>query len=99
LNGVANGIPAVLFFLYLDNILGTTETQRAIYVVLYFGCTVLAMPVWLNLSKLIGKHRVWCWAMVIASVSFVTCYIPSRGKLYIFRCSMCNNRNVSGGRS
>lgn len=84
LNGIANGIPAVLFFLYLDNILGTTETQRAIYVVLYFGCTVLAMPLWLNLSKLIGKHKIWCWAMVIASVSFVTVIFLPEGSFIFF---------------
>ena len=84
LNGIANGIPAVLFFLYLDNILGTTETQRAIYVVLYFGCTVLAMPIWLHLSKLIGKHKIWCWAMIIASVSFVTVIFLPEGSFICF---------------
>ena len=83
INGIANGIPAVLFFLYLENILGTTESQRAIYITLYFGSTVLAMPFWLHLSKLVGKHKIWCWAMSIAIVTFVSViFIPEGSFIY-----------------
>ena len=83
LNGIANGIPAVLFFLYLDTFLGATETQRALYVVLYFGSTVLTMPLWPHLSNLIGKHKVWCWAMITASISFLcVIFLPEGSFIY-----------------
>ena len=84
LNGIANGIPAVLFFLYLDTFLGATETQRALYVVLYFGSTVLTMPLWPHLSNLIGKHKVWCWAMVTASISFLCVIFLPEGSFVYF---------------
>ncbi len=70
LNGLANGIPAVLFFLYLDKVLGAGEIQRAVLIVIYFSAAVMAMPIWLLLSKFFGKHKIWCYAMLLAVSAF-----------------------------
>ena len=60
------------------------SSQRALYVVLYFGSTVLTMPLWPHLSNLIGKHKVWCWAMVTASISFLCVIFLPEGSFVYF---------------
>jgi GPH family glycoside/pentoside/hexuronide:cation symporter len=70
LNGLANGIPAALFLLYLEHGLGAGERQRPFFILLYFVAAVLAMPLWLALSRRYGKHRTWCVAMISACIAF-----------------------------
>ncbi|MED5473011.1 MAG: MFS transporter [Pseudomonadota bacterium] len=84
LNGIANGIPSVLFFLYLDKVLGVNETQRAVLILIYFSTAVAAMPAWLSLSKVFNKHRVWCYAMIIAIGAFSLVPFLPDGAFYLF---------------
>lgn len=80
INGLANGIPAVLFLLYLDYGLGAGETIRGLFILVYFLCAVLSMPLWGRVSANLGKHRAWCLAMICASLAFVTVpLIPTGG--------------------
>lgn len=72
LNGIANGIPAALFFLFLDHGLGVGADERPLYVLAYFLAAVAAIPGWYRLSARLGKHRTWCWAMLVACASFLT---------------------------
>ncbi|MEX2644139.1 MAG: MFS transporter [Acetobacterales bacterium] len=76
-NGLANGLPAVLFPLYLEHGLQADSTQRGILIFLYFVCGVLAIPFWVRLSARYGKHRIWSAAMVAACAAFV--WVPALG--------------------
>jgi len=69
-NGIANGIPAALFFLYLKHGLGVNEDARSGFVLVYFIAAILAIPFWAVLSKRMGKHRTWCIAMGAACGGF-----------------------------
>ena len=71
INGLANGLPMILFPLYLKHALGADETTRGVFILVYFLAGLLAIPMWLALSRRFGKHRVWCWAMVVACAAFV----------------------------
>tara|TARA_B100000686_G_scaffold246789_1_gene256242 strand:+ start:440 stop:1756 length:1317 start_codon:yes stop_codon:yes gene_type:complete len=84
LNGIANGIPSVLFFLYLDKVLGVNETQRAVLILIYFSTAVAAMPAWLSLSKVFNKHRVWCYAMILAIGAFSLVPFLPEGAFHLF---------------
>jgi GPH family glycoside/pentoside/hexuronide:cation symporter len=80
LNGLANGIPAALFFLYLEHGLGASAVERPWFVLTYFACAIAAIPVWQSLSGRFGKHVVWCCAMAAACAAFVTVpFIPQGG--------------------
>lgn len=80
LNGLANGIPAALFFLYLEHGLGASAVERPWFVLTYFVCAIAAIPFWGALSRHSGKHVVWCWAMVAACAAFATVpFIPQGG--------------------
>ncbi len=82
LNGLANGIPAALFFLYLEHGLGVDESNRPLFILLYFLSAVVTIPIWSSLSFHFGKHRTWCYAMLLASLAFLTVpLVPAGGFL------------------
>ncbi len=70
LNGLATGLPAVLFPLYLEFGLGAGQIARGAMIFAYFAAGCAAIPIWLLLSRAYGKHRVWCGAMVMAIAAF-----------------------------
>jgi Na+/melibiose symporter-like transporter len=70
-NGLANGLPSVLFPLYLQHALGAGTAASGVLIMAYFVAGVAAIPGWLALSRRFGKHRVWCWAMIMACLAFV----------------------------
>lgn len=80
LNGLANGVPAALFVIYLEHALGADVGQRSLFILLYFLSAIAAISLWLPLSRRFGKHRIWCWTMAAACVSFaVVPLIPQGG--------------------
>jgi Na+/melibiose symporter-like transporter len=76
LNGIANGLPATLFLLYVEHVLAKPEWSGGLLFV-YFLCGIVAIPLWLRLSRRWGKHRTWIVAMVIASAVFA--FVPLLG--------------------
>jgi len=69
LNGVANGLPATLFLLFVEFGLGAPE-QSGLLLLTYFLSAVVGLPLWLWLGKRWGKHRCWCGAMIWACLWF-----------------------------
>jgi len=76
LNGIANGLPASLFLLFVDHVIERPEWSGFLLFV-YFLCGVAAIPLWLRLSARYGKHRVWIAAMLWATAVFV--FVPLLG--------------------
>ena len=77
LNSLANGIPAVLFILFMKHVLSASDLERGLLTFVYFLAGILGIPFWLWLSGLIGKHRAWCVAMVLACIAFA--FVPALG--------------------
>lgn len=69
LNGVANGLPATLFILYVEVRLGLPE-QSGLFLLTYLGVAVIGIPVWILIARRIGKHKAWCVAMIWACCWF-----------------------------
>jgi Na+/melibiose symporter-like transporter len=69
LNGVANGLPATLFLLFVQHVIGE-EANAGLFLLLYFVSGMLSVPVWLQLSYRFGKHRTWAFAMLWACAAF-----------------------------
>jgi len=69
-NGLANGIPAALYLLYLEHGLGLPAPQRPLYILVYFLSAVVAIPGWRALSAGWTKHGTWSAAMLAACIAF-----------------------------
>lgn len=83
-NGIANGVPAVLFPLYVTRTLGGDEGDRGLLILIYFGAAVLSLPVWLGLSRLLDKIDLWRGAMLFAICAFVPATWLGPGDLHAF---------------
>ncbi len=84
LNGLANGIPAVLFPLYCTYVLAVDDQTRNLLLALYFGCAVAGIPLWLVLSRTLSKHRAWALAMVVTCPAFAAAALLGPGDAGIF---------------
>ena len=63
LNGIANGAPAALFLLFVNHVLGANEWQQGLLLLSYFMGGILSIPLWVLVSRRIGKHRAWMLAI------------------------------------
>ncbi len=78
INGIAYGLPATLFLLYVEHVLRAEHLAWPLLAV-YFASAVAGVPVWLRLSRRFGKHRVWMAAMGMAAASFWTALLLGEG--------------------
>ena len=83
-NGLANGLPAVLFLLYMEHALNIGADDRPLYILAYFLPGVLGVPIWVWLSRHSDKHKVWCGAMLMASVAFAVVPFISPDHVWMF---------------
>ncbi len=84
INGLATGIPASLFLLYLEHALQAGQTARSVLTLVYFFSAVAAIPAWLMLSRKWSKHRTWCVSMIIACLAFVWVPLLEPGQVIAF---------------
>lgn len=70
LNGIANGLPAVLFPLFVQDVLGFGETALFALLAVYFGAAVVAAPLWLELARRYGKATAWSIAIACNMLVF-----------------------------
>ncbi|MDG4720653.1 MULTISPECIES: MFS transporter [Thalassospira] len=74
INGLAAGLPAVCFPLFVRYYLELDQDVENVLILVYFAAAILAIPVWVLLAARMGKHRVWCIAMIMAIAAF--CFVP-----------------------
>ncbi len=83
LNGLANGLPATLFLLFVGDVIDRPAAAGVLLLV-YFLCGIAAVPAWLKLSYRYGKHRSWAIAMAWASLAFLGVPWLGPGDVYAF---------------
>lgn len=83
LNGAANGLPAALFVFFVSQRLETANLAGPLLLI-YFGAAIISTPFWLRLSKVVPKNKLWCYAMVYASVVFGCTLFVGSGDLLLF---------------
>jgi len=76
INSIANGLPATLFLLFVAHVLESPDWSGPLLLV-YFACGVLAIPLWLKVSRRHGKHRTWIAAMLATTLAFM--FVPLLG--------------------
>ncbi len=83
LNGIANGLPASLFLLFVQTLIGSDQ-DAGILLLAYFGAGFLGLPLWLGLARRLGKHRTWCLAMLFTCAVFATVPFIQAGQFWFF---------------
>lgn len=69
LNGAANGLTATLFFLFAERVLILPD-QAQLFLVAYFACGIVSVPLWLMIARRLGKHRAWSAGLAAACLGF-----------------------------
>jgi len=83
LNAVGNAIPASLFILFVTHVIDAPD-QVGRMLFLYFVCSALSVPVWVALSKKIGKHQTWTVAILLAAAFFIWTPFLNENSLGLF---------------
>lgn len=76
INGLANGLPATLFLLFVEHVLDAPD-QQGVLLFAYFFFGIVGVPLWLGVASRLGKHRTWCIAMIINAAIFA--FVPFLG--------------------
>ena len=85
LNGIANGLPATLFVLYVTNVLALSfESAVGPLLLLYFFAAIVGVPLWIWLSKRLGKLKAWLLSMALASIGFAPAAFLGAGDVILF---------------
>lgn len=69
-NGTAAAIPSVTVLFFVADVL-RAEEMAGLFLVLYFVAAACSMPLWMKLSRHVGKLRAWLISMVLAIAVFM----------------------------
>jgi Na+/melibiose symporter-like transporter len=70
LNGISAALPATLFLDFVQYRLGRADWAGPLLIV-YFICGILALPLWLRISKKQDKTKAWIFSMAWATMFFL----------------------------
>ena len=82
-NGIANGLPASLFLMFVTHGLGLEPLQGA-FLMTYFLAGLCGVPLALVVARRLGKHRAWCVAMLATCAAFVWAPLLPAGAAFGF---------------
>lgn len=69
-NGVAASIPATLVLFFIADVVKRPDLE-AVFLISYFAAAALGLPLWVALSRHIGKVKAWLVGMALAVAAFV----------------------------
>lgn len=95
LSGIAGAIPGTLILFYVDDVLQRADLS-GLFLGLYFLGGAAGMPLWLALSRRIGKKRAWMCSMLVAIGAFVWAYFLGAGDVAAF-CAVCAISGIAYG--
>ena len=70
INGLANGFAVVHFPFFVTHVLRAGDTEKAWLLFIYIASGIAALPLWLYVSRRIGKVRSWVLALVASCAVF-----------------------------
>lgn len=84
LNALAGGTAATLFIIYTRDVIGVDDATGGLLLLVYFAAGLLALPLWVALSRRIGQARSWQLAMLLAALGFLPAAFIGDGQLVAF---------------
>jgi Na+/melibiose symporter-like transporter len=83
-NGLANGVPATLFPLYITTVLLLPESDRTIYIAIYFLSCIVSIPIWIKLTRSVDRIHLWRTGMFISAIVFVPASFLGPNSAWLF---------------
>ena len=80
LNGIASALPATLVLFFIDDVLGAPHLA-GLYLALYFVAGAASLPLWVAISRRIGKPAAWLAAMLLAIAAFSGAFVLGNNDL------------------
>ncbi len=77
--GLAPGVMGALFFYFFEETKGLTRPQSSIAILLYFVAGVVGAPIWVFVSKWLGKHTTLIVSSLIFAVFYAGMYFVPKG--------------------
>ena len=82
-----NNLPATLILYYVEYVL--ESPQADLFLVLYFVFGILFLPVWIQVSRKMGKKGTWIASMAINTGAFVGVFFLGPGDAHIYGVLVC----------
>lgn len=76
-------LPATLIFFYVDYVIGDTG-GGPYYLIIYFVVGFLFFPLWINLSKKLGKKKAWLISLLVNTFGFIGVFFLGSGDTIYF---------------
>lgn len=82
-NGTAAALPATLVLFFVADVL-QAEKSGGFFLALYFVAGVAGLPLWLRLSRRIGRVHAWLTSMALACAAFIGALTLGAGDVWPF---------------
>lgn len=69
---------------YISQYIIGTPTLTPMYILLYLLPSVFSVPLWIRLSRHIGKKNVWLLSMILTGVSFGAMFLLGEGQVFFY---------------
>lgn len=83
-NGAALGVAVTVMLFYVEHVLAGTKTQAGMILLVYFFAGAASVPMWLLLSRRLGKAGAWFVGMVLTIVAMSAALVVGPGDFYLF---------------
>lgn len=83
-NGIAAAVPSATVLFYVADVLQADERAAGAFLVLYFAAAAASLPLWVAVSRRIGKRRAWLAGMALAIVVFAWAGVLGSGDLFAY---------------
>ena len=83
-NGAALGVAVTVMLFYVEHVLTGTKTQAGLILLVYFFAGAASVPMWLLLSRKLGKAAAWFVGMVLTVVAMAAALMVGPGDFPLF---------------
>jgi Na+/melibiose symporter-like transporter len=87
---------ASLYVFFVGHVIGRPDLTSVI-LLLYFATGPIAIPLWIRISRAVGKHRALAYGLVAHALFALAYLIPGRGDAALFVCIHLFSAFVYGG--
>ena len=83
-NGSALGVAVTVMLFYVEHVLVGTKVQAGLILLVYFIAGAASVPMWLVVSRRVGKMAAWFFGMLLTAVAMSLAVFVGPGDFYWF---------------